>query len=385
MMRRRLAYLCLETPHEGQGASTHVREIVRGLLASGWQVELFATGCGGASAGTWYLARVVDYVRVQWALYRALRRFDAIYVRAHFAALPLALVARRRAVPVFQEVNGSPADLGVTYRWLRPFLGALTWSYRVQLRHASHVFAVTSGLVEWVCRTVRHTRVTLVSNAADTELFHPDGPVAPIGGRYVIFVGGLVAWHGIATMLAATHSPRWPRDVRLVVVGDGIERARVEAAAQDGSTVLWLGRRSYEEVPELLRGAVAALCVIDDPDGRSATGVAPLKLFEALACGLPVIASDLPFQADIVRSHGLGIVVPAGSSVALASAVATLATRPEDARAMGRRGAAYARAHASWSARAGETCSIMARTLDGTDSRRARARGEMKEGIGNRE
>jgi glycosyltransferase involved in cell wall biosynthesis len=365
-MRRRLAYLCLETPREGQGAATHVREIVRGLLASGWQVELFATGCGGASAGTSYLSRIVDYARVQWALYRALGRFDAVYVRAHFAALPLALAARLRAVPVFQEVNGRPADLGVTYRWLRPFLGALAWSYRVQLRHASHVFAVTGGLVEWVRRSVRHTRVTLIPNAADTDLFRPDGPVAPIGGPYVIFVGGLVAWHGIETMLAATRSAQWPRDVRLVVVGDGVERVRVKAAAQSDSTVLWLGLRSYEEVPELLRGAIAALCVIDDPDGRSATGVAPLKLFEALACGLPVIASDLPFQADIVRSHALGIVIPAGSGEALARAVATLAADPEEARAIGRRGAAYARAHGSWSARAGETCSIMARTVDGT-------------------
>jgi glycosyltransferase involved in cell wall biosynthesis len=364
-MRRRLAYLCLETPREGQGASTHMREIVRGLLASGWQVELFATDRGGASAGTSYLARVVDYARIQWALCRALRRFDAIYVRAHFAALPMALVARLQTVPVFQEINGSPADLGVTYRWLKPFVGGLAWSYRLQLQHASHVFAVTSGLVEWVRRTVPHSRVSLVPNAANTELFRPDGPVAPIAGRYVIFVGGLVAWHGVATMLAATCSPDWPGDVRLVIVGDGIERAQVKAAAQDSPVVLWLGRRAYHEVPGLLRGAIAALCVIHDPDGRSATGVAPLKLFEAIACGIPVIASDLPFQADIVRAHALGMVVPAGSPDALARAVATLTAHREEARAMGQRGAAYARVHGSWLARAEEICTVMARTVDG--------------------
>ena len=105
--------------------------------------------------------------------------------------------------------------------------------------------------------------------------------------------------------------------------------------------------------------AIAALCVIENPDGRSATGVAPLKLFEAMASGIPVIVSDLPFQSEVIRQQDAGLVVPVADPAALAQAVATLAAAPERAAAMGARGAAYVRNHASWRIRADETARII--------------------------
>jgi glycosyltransferase involved in cell wall biosynthesis len=99
---------------------------------------------------------------------------------------------------------------------------------------------------------------------------------------------------------------------------------------------------------------MAALCVIDGSGGRSASGVAPLKMFEAMACGIPVIVSDLPFQADIVRMADAGIVVPPGSPAAIARAVATLRRDNAAARRMGRNGAAYVRNEASWKLRSRE-------------------------------
>ena len=113
-----------------------------------------------------------------------------------------------------------------------------------------------------------------------------------------------------------------------------------------------------------LRGALAALCVISDPDGRSSTGVAPLKLFEAMAAGAAVIVSDLPFQADLVRETRCGIVVPPDDPPALARAVADCAAQPAEAAAMGRRGCAYAQAQASWQHRARQTADVMNEALD---------------------
>lgn len=358
-MRRplRLAYLSLETPRPGQASQTHIDEIIASLRQSGWQVELFATTRGGASSRASYLQRLLDYGRVQLALGRRLGEFDAVFVRSHFMALPLALRARRRKVPVVQEINGKPADIGVTYPGLKPFSPLFAWLYRTQYRMAAHLVAVTDGLAQWARAFAGHDRVSVVSNGANTELFRPDGPRADIAGRYVVFVGGLVAWHGIGTMLAALREPAWPADVRLVIVGDGIERDKVAAAKVD-QRLLWLGRQPYDAVPPLLRGAVLALCVIEDRDGRSSSGVAPLKLFEAMACGLPVIVSDLPFQAQLVRSLSAGLVVPPAEPVALAEAVRRLADEPESA-AMGARGAAYVAREANWLQRGREIDHIL--------------------------
>lgn len=354
----RLAYLSLETPRPGQASQTHIDEIIAGLKASGWQVELFATRSGGASTRSSFLRRLLDYGRVQAKLGLRLREFDAVFIRSHFMALPLVLWALRRKIPVVQEINGTPADIGVTYRFLKPLSPLFSWLYRTQYRQAAHLLAVTPGLADWAKAFAGHSRVSLVSNGANTELFRPDGPASPIEGQYVVFVGGLVAWHGIGTMLAALKEPDWPADLRLVIVGDGIERGKVEQALFDPRLV-WLGRQPYDAIPALVRGALASLCVIENQDGRSASGVAPLKLFEAMACGVPVIASDLPFQAELVRGANAGLIVPPAAAPAIASAVKTLADAPEKARLLGRNGAAYVAREASWHHRGQEIDGIL--------------------------
>lgn len=369
---RRLAYLCLETPRPGQAAYTHVHEIVGGLRKRGWSVELITTQAGGASAGRSFARRALDFVRAQAHLLRRAGDFDAIYVRTHPAALAASLLARLRGVPVVQEVNGKPTDLAVTYPRLKRVMPLLAWAYRVQLARAAHVIAVTDGLADWVRAEARHERVSVVPNGANADVFQPGAGASPIAGRYVIFVGGLVAWHGVDTMLGAARDPRWPDGVRLVIVGDGVERAKLEAL-KDGDRVVWLGRKPYEDLPPLVGGAIAALCVIGDPQRRSSTGVAPIKMFEAMASATPVIVSELPFQADLVRKIEAGVVVPVADAGALAAAVAQLASAPPPSlRAMGDRGRAYVEQHASWQARADETARIMLRVIAGSDDDRNR-------------
>ncbi|WP_082540050.1 glycosyltransferase family 4 protein [Bosea sp. Leaf344] len=360
---RRLAYLCLETPRPGQATYTHVHEIIAGLRAIGWEVDLIATGSGGASSGSSYLARLRDYIGAQWRLMRRLGAYDGVYMRAHFAAWPAAAFASARSVPVFQEINGLPADIFVTYPWLGRLSGLVNWLYRSQMKMAAHVFVVTEGLKRWAQTEAGHERVSVVSNGANTALFNPEGP-RPAGlGTYVAFVGGLTAWHGIATMIAATRQPNWPDHVRLVIIGDGVERHLLTGDSL-GSRVHWLGRRPPEEVAAYLRGALAALSITEDSADHLATGVAPLKLFEAMASGAAVIVTDLPFQKELVGTHETGIVIPMSNPPALAGAVRALADDPDLARRLGRNGVAYVNAHATWAKRAGEISDVLTHNLD---------------------
>ena len=210
-----------------------------------------------------------------------------------------------------------------------------------------------------------HTRVSVVTNGANTGLFTQEGERSPENGPYIAFVGGLTAWHGINTMITATKSHHWPEGVNLIIIGDGIEREQVAQAAQN-ARVKALGRLSQAEAAMYLRGALGALSITEDRQatGNLATGVAPLKLFEAMASGVAVIVSDLPFQSEIVQQHEAGLVIPMGNAEALAKAVAALAHDPAHARLMGQNGAAYVIAHASWQARADEIGHIMSLSLD---------------------
>jgi glycosyltransferase involved in cell wall biosynthesis len=114
-----------------------------------------------------------------------------------------------------------------------------------------------------------------------------------------------------------------------------------------------------------LRGALGALSITQDMQGHLGTGVAPLKLYEAMASGAAVIVTDLPFQADLVRALGAGLVIPMADPAALARAVAVMAADPDAAMQMGARGAAHVEAHASWAARARETGVIIGSAIHG--------------------
>jgi glycosyltransferase involved in cell wall biosynthesis len=356
----RIAYLSLEAPVAGQAAYTHIHEMIAELRLLDWQVEPFLAQRTGASAKAGILTKAREYIALQWQLARQITHYQAIFMRGHFMALPVALYANWRGVPVLHEINGKAEDIGVTYRWTRAFAPLIRFMYRAQMRRADKLLAVTDGLRDWAMAFAGHGRAEMVSNAANTRVFSPDGASRPgMPARYVAFIGGLVAWHGIGTMIAATRAESWPQDVMLVIAGDGVERDMVRDAALSNPRIMALGRVAYDDIPALLRGAFCALCVISDPDGRSATGVAPLKLFEAMACGVPVIVSDLPFQAELIRKIEAGIIVPVDDAEALALAVRHLAHAPEEASRMGERASAYVEAHGSWAARAKQVDAIL--------------------------
>lgn len=367
MPEKRLVYLCLETPRPGQATYTHVHEIVGGLRDAGWDVALIATRVGGAASGSPYWSRGLDYVAAQLRMLRELPNADAVYMRAHFAALPASLWARLRGKPVIQEINGLPQDIFVTYPWLRMLGWIVKASYRLQLRGASHVVVVTEGLSAWARGEGGHDRVSLVGNGANTQVFSPEGSRPETRGPYVAFVGGLTAWHGIDVMVAATRRAEWPEGVRLVIIGDGKESEKVQAAmlADKAGRIVWLGRLPQQQVAIWLRGALAALSITQDRQDHLGTGVAPLKLFEAMASGVPVIVTDLPFQAELVRREQTGLVIPMEDAEALAEAVAVLAADPAAALAMGARGAAHVRLQASWRLRAEQTSRIIDGVIDG--------------------
>jgi glycosyltransferase involved in cell wall biosynthesis len=366
----RLAYLALEAPVQGQAVHTHVHEIIHGLESNGWVVERFFASRSGASAGRSLATRLADYAFVQIRLICALPRFNALYIRGHFMALPAALAARAAGKIVVHEVNGVTDEIVVTYPWMRRVRRIVVNLQRIQFRMADALFAVTSGLADWAGKQAGHDSVYVVPNGANADLFTPDGPRYTGSSSYVVFVGGLVRWHGIGTMLSALRDEAWPAGVDLIVVGDGIERDQL-ASIEDGEPRLrWLRRQDYAAVPALLRGALGALVPIENPGGRSQAGVLPLKLFEAMACGVPVIATDLPGQGDIVRAEGAGLVVPVGDPSALANAVARLKADPNAARLMGLAGARAVRERHSWRHRADAVNAVLQQILQGRARRR---------------
>jgi len=91
----------------------------------------------------------------------------------------------------------------------------------------------------------------------------------------------------------------------------------------------------------------------------------PLKLYESMACGVPVIASDTIGISEVVSETGCGILVPAGDATALTAATCKLAEDPALAQEMGRRGRVAAVERYSWRARSRQRRAVIEAAIAG--------------------
>lgn len=368
MRRGALAYLCLQATTEGQASHAHVHEIIGGLHSLGWEVDLFQPAYAGDTAPGG-CGRMAEFARVQQRLARALRTggYRALYVRGHPLALPAARAARRLDIPVVQECNGPYSDFYAVWPAARLAAPIIEYLARSQFRRADARIAVTQELAGWLERETGRPAV-VIGNGANTNLFSPNATspyTATLPERYAVFFGALSPWQGVDVLLAAAEHEEWPTGVSLVVIGDGKLRTNVDQASEHNHRIVSLGTLPYADVP----GVVAAsMCSIVLKHRNEDSGVSPLKLYESMACGIPVVVSDISGMTDVVRDQECGIVVNLTDAASVARAVTRLDSDPETARAMGERGRRAVELHYSWAIRAAATSDVMDSVLEATST-----------------
>lgn len=188
-------------------------------------------------------------------------------------------------------------------------------------------------------------RIRVIYNGVDTALYHPatpDGRVAarallgiPGAGTVLMAVGSLKPLKGIDVLLRAVAPVlRASDDVRLVLVGEGPDRTTLETLARElgaGERVVFAGLR--DDVDVMLRAADALVL-------PSHTEALPTVVLEAMATGLPVIATRVGGVPELVEPDRSAIVVPPGDEPALRDAVQRVLADPLLRAALGARGRA---------------------------------------------
>ena len=190
----------------------------------------------------------------------------------------------------------------------------------------------------------RHTsqgRTKIIPNGIDIDRFRVPRPRPPAFARdrrHVLFVGRLEPRKGVAHLIRAMRAvqDRVP-STRLTIVGDGPDRASIEALARDvGVEATFAGRIDGADLPAYLQ---ASDLVCSPALGGESFG---LVLLEAMACGTAVVASRIDGYAGLVGDTGSARLVPAADAGALADAIAELLTDDEQRRSLGARGTAHA-------------------------------------------
>lgn len=339
-----IAIVSAESLVNGFAAKSFVEGVSQALKARGHEVSIFGYDTGPYHQASLF-TRIRRYIKLSLKLTMQMRRQKLILARAHFANLPWVLAARLFGIPVIHSLHGSIFDTATNYRLAETFQPFITLSYRIQFSSASAILCVTPEIAEQIKNFGFGDKATYCANGVDSTMFYPTTKKAK--KPYAIFPSSLAAWHGLETLLEAVNHPAWPVDLDLVIAGDGVQAPLVREHAAKNRRIRYAGLLPRNELAKIIREAEIGLCLIQPNESRRITQVLPFKLFELMASGVPVVATDMLGQTGVIQESEAGTIVPVNDPAALATAVASLNARSDKVE-MGMKGAAYVNANYSW-------------------------------------
>lgn len=350
---RRVAYVSadLGVPVFGRkGCSIHVQEVIRAFRSMGLEIDLFTACPEGtppsglkdvvlhklpAAAGPDRAAREQAALAANDVLQAALQRegpFDMVYERYSLWSFAGMEYARAAQVPGLLEVNAPLIEEQAQHRGLVDRASALQVAERV-FAAADVLIAVSDAVKSYLAQyPATAGRVHVIANGVNPNRFPLDLAPAwprPAGTFTVGFVGTLKPWHGLATLAEAFALFHRANPMSsLLIVGDGPERERFQedlAARGVREAAYFTGSVAPEEVPGLLASMDVGVAPYPLSQGFY---FSPLKVYEYLAAGLPVVASSIGQLADLIEDGVSGLLCPPGDAVALAGALGRLSSDP---------------------------------------------------------
>jgi glycosyltransferase involved in cell wall biosynthesis len=267
----------------------------------------------------------------------------------NFSGVKLAFARR---VPFVLEYNGS--EIWMSRHWGFPLEHeALSESIELLNLAAADLVVVVSRAMEeeLACRGVPRAKILVNPNGVEPDTYHPDVDGGPVRRRFgfdgktvVGFIGTFGPWHGAEVLAEAfgrlmALDAGLRRDVRLLMIGDGVRMADVRRAlarhAMNDATVL-TGLVPQAEGPRYLAACdILASPHVPNPDGTPFFG-SPTKLFEYMAMGKGIVASDLDQIGDVLEHGRAALMVTPGDPDALADGLRALIADPARREALGR-------------------------------------------------
>lgn len=363
----RIAYLSADhgIPVTGdKGAAVHIQEVTRAMAELGHEVEVFAARVGGRPermaapvhklraaipiAGVaaedlesdTRLAKERRNLAIADHAVRAIverhneKPFDLVYERYSLFSDASARLRGDLGLPVILEVNAPLLEEQRQYRKLAMEPEAADVMRRA-FGSANKLVAVSREVANYaIANGADSDRVAVIPNGIDPARFRPDGPTLPVGGSgslpIVGFAGSFKPWHGLELLLPAFRevAARHPT-VHLLLVGRGPLEDWIKgfiAGAGLEERVTLTGWLDNDAMPAAIRAMDIATAPYPPMQNFY---FSPLKIYEYLACGVPVVARRLGQIAEVVQDGVNGrLIAPDAGSEELAAALLDLC-RPD--------------------------------------------------------
>lgn len=270
------------------------------------------------------------------------QKVDFIYERYAFYNLSGALIASIMNIPLVVEVNELSGHKRIRGQY---FVRMAQVIERYIFQRATVIITVSDFLKQEITKqTVSENRIVTMPNGVPKKWMDNQPTNEEIiglreryglGGKKVIcFIGGLVYWHNFDLLLDVLHSVQkdFP-DTVLLLVGEGplndyIQR-KAESLGIKKESLLFVGSVPHHQVP--LHISLADVTVIPETNSFRS----PIKMFEYMALGKPVVAPRMPAIETVIDDRKDGILFTPGDNASFRSALLELLNAPSLARSVG--------------------------------------------------
>ena len=375
----RVAYICADPgiPVFGtKGASVHVQEVIKGMLQRGLEVVLFAQRLGGEVPPELSKIEIHEFpdlpndsqqkraaaaIAANESVEKLLESagdFDLVYERYSLWSKAGMAFARKHQCVGILEVNAPLIEEQKIHREL-PLEAEAQEIAKFVFSHADAMVAVSPGVKDYLeTFSGAKGRVHVIANGVDLARFasaanqnavkfqqQDNTASTPVLG----FLGTLKPWHGVSGLVQAWALLRKEGyNVNLLIVGDGPQHATLsEEIAQQGLSdfVHFTGSVAPEQVPEWLARMDIATAPYPNQDRFY---FSPLKIYEYMAAGLPIIATKVGHLSSIIENGYNGILAEADNPQNMAEAIAYLLDNLPEAKRLGTNARLTAEQNHSW-------------------------------------
>lgn len=280
---------------------------------------------------------------------------DTIYTRYAPFSFFAAYWSKKKKIPLVLEFNGS--ELWIMKNWhfkddsrwkaLLKLIYKLCFAYPIAARNELYNLKIAKIIVvvsqvlrdDLVKQGVAAEKILVNPNGVDAEKFRPHCGGEGIRKKYALtgktvvgFIGTFGQWHGVCELAQAIvaffrKAPRYRETTRFLLIGDGVLREELKKILQDGGVedeVILTGLIPQEEAPKYLDACdIFVSPHIPNPDGTKFFG-SPTKLFEYMAMGRGIVASDLEQIGDVLEHDKTAYLVEPGNVTDLAKGIKAL-------------------------------------------------------------
>jgi len=227
------------------------------------------------------------------------------------------------------------------------------WLERFLYNRASYLLVNSPAYVDYLIgKGVPASKITFIPNGVDPAMFGPmsngtdSREKLNLEGKFVVvYAGAIGPANDLSILLRAAAELREDLRVYFLVVGDGKERASLQAKAIELhlTNVLFVGAQPKQQIPHFLAGADACVALLQNIPMFRMTY--PNKVFDYMAAERPVLLAIDGVIREVIETARAGIFVSPGDARALVESVRYLADHPKEGRDMGRRGRSYVEQH----------------------------------------